>query len=766
MNPDARAPQDPPVPPATPGEPPMRSLRLTFAYRDASIRLVRSEPLEKQPPATDPLAGYEGRSGFWIELRDGGGAVIYRRCMRHPIRRTLEVHQPGESPPHYLVARTDIRGRFMAIVPDLDAAGEVVVVGDPLDPPAGGGTVAVELARFPLAGAGAGPDDTPSCGNPPNGTVGAIKKIIDNGDVLRRVNVVFLSEGYTANELSLFHRHVMIAIDHLFTVAPYTLGGVRNAINFFWIDVASTESGSSFPAREGSEDCGGNGQVRRTFFNTRFCGRVISGNDDCVAEVCKTLLPEWNHALVLVNSTTHGGTSYGDTVCYSSVAEGFADTVVHELGHNIYNLADEYPYWLGCDKDGPSADRYSGGEPVEANATIDTGRSTNKWRAYIRPETPMPTQTNPDCARCDNASSPVGQGVVGTFEGARYFHCGVYRPEHSCIMRESGSGRFCTVCNARIREVLRDHGTLYTPIPWLVFYLPSGQTWTPGLEEDRGLPPFPPNVYGIECTATDTQLLVCILDQAELYYNIGTITGHFANDFARLSDVSAGLGEVCTVVTCGRVGSQLFVLAVGDGVLRWTAYSTVSARWNRAWADVPGVEGVVNVSCSGVGTQLHVCVTTGDRLLATAYLTTSGAWQGAWTNVASVSSGLSGLPGGVSTAAVGSNLALLVSAEDRILQTTFFTVSGTWQPAFADVTAQVAGLTALTDMDCAAVDGQLYLVVMDGSTPVYAVRDTAGQWSPAFQPVQNLTVGPGGVGCISCAEMPSKLLVCAGVQSS
>ena len=44
-------------------------------------------------------------------------------------------------------------------------------------------------------------------------------------------------------------------------------------------------------------------------------------------------------------------------------------------------------------------------------------------------------------------------GVVGAFEGAHYFHCGAFRPEFDCKMRNSNRS-FCAVCQRQIRTTM------------------------------------------------------------------------------------------------------------------------------------------------------------------------------------------------------------------------------------------------------------------------------------------------------------------------
>jgi len=42
---------------------------------------------------------------------------------------------------------------------------------------------------------------------------------------------------------------------------------------------------------------------------------------------------------------------------------------------------------------------------------------------------------------------------VGTFEGAKYSHCGAFRPSWNCMMRTT-SAPFCAVCVDRIAQVM------------------------------------------------------------------------------------------------------------------------------------------------------------------------------------------------------------------------------------------------------------------------------------------------------------------------
>jgi hypothetical protein len=161
-------------------------------------------------------------------------------------------------------------------------------------------------------------------------------------------------------------------------------------------------------------------------------------------------VPEWHQAIVIVNTSVYGGA--GGQIGTTSVSGTWQRIAIHELGHAAFGLADEYEYWAGCGLDA-GHDNYAGGEPGQPNVTINNDRTTIKWADLIQPVTPMPTTSNANCAVCDPQPNPQPAGTVGAFEGGKYYHCGVYRPEYNCIMRQLAAD-FCAVCQRAIRETL------------------------------------------------------------------------------------------------------------------------------------------------------------------------------------------------------------------------------------------------------------------------------------------------------------------------
>ena len=273
-----------------------------------------------------------------------------------------------------------------------------------------------------------------------DGQVLGPKKIVDAGPPERRWNVVIVSEGYRSDEMDQFATDAKDFADALLAAAPFDR--LRPAINIFRIDVTSTDSGADDPVK-----CGGTGAKPRTYFDAKFCfddkiRRLLGTKESKVVKVLNKHVPQWHVGFLAVNSPISGG-SGGDKIAIFSRAPGTREIAMHEMGHSAFGLADEYEYYSNCAESGH--DKHGGGEPSQPNITTNKDRTKTKWRSLIQASTPVPTTQNADCGDCDHQQSPVPVGTIGLFEGADYYHCGVYRAEFDCRMRNLNRP-FCAVC--------------------------------------------------------------------------------------------------------------------------------------------------------------------------------------------------------------------------------------------------------------------------------------------------------------------------------
>ncbi len=111
---------------------------------------------------------------------------------------------------------------------------------------------------------------------------------------------------------------------------------------------------------------------------------------------------------VTLNSTKYGGGG-GTYAVYAGNDPSSTEIALHELGHSFAHLGDQYDY-------GDSGN-YSGSEPSEPDVTkFSSGDKWSEWLGYDQP----------------------GVGVIGAYEGARYYETGLYRPSENSKMRSLG----------------------------------------------------------------------------------------------------------------------------------------------------------------------------------------------------------------------------------------------------------------------------------------------------------------------------------------
>ncbi len=118
----------PPIP-----RPPSQThaLRLTFAYRGNTARLIRAQRVAMKVPAVVTPTPARHSSGFWFEIRNAKGALLYHRPVHDPIQTDIEVFsdRPEQSITRIPVAKPE--GEFTLLVPDLAGAHSFHFFGPP-----------------------------------------------------------------------------------------------------------------------------------------------------------------------------------------------------------------------------------------------------------------------------------------------------------------------------------------------------------------------------------------------------------------------------------------------------------------------------------------------------------------------------------------------------------------------------------------------------------------------------------------------------------
>ncbi len=295
-----------------------------------------------------------------------------------------------------------------------------------------------------------------------------------NGDPSEKVDFLILGDGYTAAQKGKFEKDARRMMELMFAQSPFKER--RKDFNVWSLCPASAQSGISRPST---------GQHHRTplgctydaFDSERY---VLTFENRAFRDIAA--FAPYEFVEILVNNETYGGGGifglYGTVSADNKTAPYI---FVHEFGHHIAGLADEY--YTSDVAYAPSSTRL---EPWEPNATADP--KNPKWKTLLTPNIPLPTpwkkaeveahshaiQKERRAIRAANKpesemdalferqkreetpllNKDTWSGKVGAFEGANYEATGYYRSQTDCIMFTRDEVPFCAACQAGISRVI------------------------------------------------------------------------------------------------------------------------------------------------------------------------------------------------------------------------------------------------------------------------------------------------------------------------
>ncbi len=401
---------------------------------DGSVRPVFSTPVvvdrdpAPQRPATPARAGRD-RTAMALQLRDAAGALVFEETQLLPT--WLRSETPGAPlgdgthtiDAHWIPVPTRAFVARLPIVPD----GHLSLRSELLSRAA---ELRVEVPAASVAGA-----------TPPD-----VTRLVENGPPGNRLDLLITGDGYSAAERAKFQSDAAVIAAGFFDVTP--LREYRNYANVATLFVPSPQSGADQPGYDAgcteyqrAQTCcadstafGALTATADTAFDATFCSFNVQRAltvDDAKVFMAAAAVPDWDMIIVLVNSSTYGGT--GGPLSTVSIS-GFETTVAqHEYGHSFGLLADEYsdpfPGYPACsDVDTTIA-------ACEPNVTDRTNRAAIKWRRWIAAAQPIPSVEPPAVAT-----------AAGLWEGARYLGTGLYRQGFACMMQLNGAP-FCDVAS-------------------------------------------------------------------------------------------------------------------------------------------------------------------------------------------------------------------------------------------------------------------------------------------------------------------------------
>jgi hypothetical protein len=256
-------------------------------------------------------------------------------------------------------------------------------------------------------------------------------KVFDAGDPHRCVDLAFIAEGYSANEMDKFVSDVKMLSASLFEEPPFNK--YKDKINIWAVEAVSEESGTDIP---------GEGIYVKTALNSGFytfnIDRYLTTRDIKSVNDYAAAAPH-DHIIVLINSPRYGGGGVYNYYSGTSADHPMASMVfAHELGHGLAGLADEYYSSEVAYEEYYPFDV----EPWEPNITTMVNFEA-KWKKLVGKGIPVPTPPEEKY-----------QNVTGVFEGGGYSAKGIFRPEFDCRMKSNSSKGFCKVCSEALQEVM------------------------------------------------------------------------------------------------------------------------------------------------------------------------------------------------------------------------------------------------------------------------------------------------------------------------
>lgn len=260
-----------------------------------------------------------------------------------------------------------------------------------------------------------------------------------------RLTIAILGDGYTEAERSRFEADAQAVADRILTTTP--LREHSDLLNIKAVWAPSNESGAGYDCNHSTAPPGCQQAFRDTVFETVFVIPAISDQfglpmDDVSDRVAMPLklgkifeagaLAQYDEIVLISNSQKRSGFAglYVALVTNFDNRQTFPDVAVHELGHTLGLLGDEYNVpGDSCYFNEPTI-------PLPANIS-DLVDGQVRWSDWIEEDTPMPTPPG-----------MFSQFPVGAYMGA--YNCNdLVRPAHRCKMNLS-TDDFCHVCSEQM----------------------------------------------------------------------------------------------------------------------------------------------------------------------------------------------------------------------------------------------------------------------------------------------------------------------------
>jgi hypothetical protein len=258
-----------------------------------------------------------------------------------------------------------------------------------------------------------------------------------------KLTIAVLGDGYAEPDMD--HYRAVVHDQVLGALSQDALAPHQSALRVIRIDVVSVESGVR--ERRYMAD----GTIKSDVFKFSRLGMIPNASwdrgwfdespftDARIEKLRLRFAPDADHVVVMAHSNTYGGrSSIGRGVAMFTEGGGWS-VIAHELGHNLFQLGDEYF---------EKTDTFTGVAGAANLSETPSDWSMLKWHSLVAAGTPLPTSPVAPPNGWDRRSS------VGAFEGGGgSFSKGIFRPVIECRMN-SNDPPWCPVCAVKIASDL------------------------------------------------------------------------------------------------------------------------------------------------------------------------------------------------------------------------------------------------------------------------------------------------------------------------
>lgn len=235
-------------------------------------------------------------------------------------------------------------------------------------------------------------------------------ELMVNGKDSESIVFLILGDGFQATEQSLFDEKANELMNYILDTDPYS--DMKQYMNFYSVNVISNESGAATNTNA----------LKDTYFQCSYnfyynIERLLAPtNSDKVYEIADYYVPDYDCILMLVNDERYGGS--GGSIATASINESSFEIMLHEMGHSIGGLSDEY--WAGTQYAHESENMTQISDPAKV-----------PWSDLIGID---------------------GIGVYPYEENSSWYH-----PSQNCKMEYLGKQYpFCKVCSGILKDELQE----------------------------------------------------------------------------------------------------------------------------------------------------------------------------------------------------------------------------------------------------------------------------------------------------------------------